>query len=194
MSGAFGSLGGGIYESGSGSIARCMFVRNEASAGDGVWCAGPTDISDCVFVRNTARGGAAVGGEHDAPVSIKGCTIVGNSGGSGVGGVSLGSGSSVESTIIAWNEGYSSGGTAMFSCNDIFGNTLGDQIFGEDAGNNLSFDPEFCAADPIANLYFMLQEDSPCAPGNPPDAPCGLIGAAPVGVARSVSRKEHGAR
>jgi parallel beta-helix repeat protein len=44
--------------------------------------------------------------------------------------------------------------------------------------DNFSQDPEFCGGE-AGNFY--LQSDSPCAPGNSPWPPVGLIGALPVG-------------
>jgi hypothetical protein len=63
-------------------------------------------------------------------------------------------------------------------CTDIFGNTGGDWVgcLEEWGGveENLSLDPLFCGWE---SGWVELRDDSPCAP----DAPCGLIGALPVG-------------
>jgi hypothetical protein len=69
------------------------------------------------------------------------------------------------------------------SCCDIFGNQS-DALCGTDGGGNFSFDPQFCAVDPVTTRLVTLQSDSPCAPGNHPDAfDCGLIGAGLVDCA-----------
>jgi len=83
------------------------------------------------------------------------------------------------------------------SCNDVFGNSIADYVNGTDptgTGGNISVDPEFCAVDPAGSGNFLLQSDSPCAPGNHPDgASCSLIGARPVGCGgTSVKRASWG--
>jgi len=63
--------------------------------------------------------------------------------------------------------------TPGFGCNDIWGNSGGDDWEGEDLGGNFSLDPLFCD---LAGNDFRLQPASPCWPG----ADCGLIGASDV--------------
>jgi hypothetical protein len=67
-------------------------------------------------------------------------------------------------------------------CTDIFGNTGGDWVgcLAQWGGveNNLSLDPLFCGWE---SGWVELRGDSPCAPA----APCGLIGALPVGCTLS---------
>jgi hypothetical protein len=92
-----------------------------------------------------------------------------------------------------------SGGVAGdVSCNDVFGNSIANYMQGTDptgTNGNISVDPQFCAVDPAASGNFVLQSDSPCAPGNHPDgASCGIIGACPVGCGEiSVKRASWGA-
>lgn len=79
-----------------------------------------------------------------------------------------------------------SGGVAgEVSCNNVFGNSIGNYVYGTDPtgmNGNISVDPQFCAVDPPGSGNFLLQSDSPCAPGNHPNGTsCGLIGAYPVG-------------
>ena len=84
-------------------------------------------------------------------------------------------------TIVAWNTGAASYGSATFGCTDLYGNSGGDAVNGTDGGGNFGADPQFCAVDPVTSLYVGIQSDSPCAPGNHPNgAACGLIGAGPV--------------
>jgi hypothetical protein len=72
--------------------------------------------------------------------------------------------------------------TTLIGCNDIYDVVqlyLGDCTDQTGLNGNFSGDPEFCGIDGSGNYY--LQSDSPCAPGNHPDAyECGLIGALPV--------------
>jgi hypothetical protein len=180
VAGTGSGSGGGIAAT-DGSITNCVFVGNRAVAlqgatGGGIACMGDVTISGSIFVRNSAHLGAAVAGGN-----VTGCTAVGNFGSSEGGVIALPTGD-VTASIVAWNAGLAISGGAHFSCNLVFGNTLGDEISGVDGGGNLRLDPQFCAVDPAASMSFALQSDSPCAPGNHPDgASCGLIGAAPVG-------------
>ena len=182
------------------SVIRCTFVANTASGafgsalGGGVFCfSGICQITDCVFIGNQATGaspgfGAAIASSGFAETAITGCTLVGNvaSGQDGIGGIAFLDAStmanSVSNTVIAFNEGAACFGSAMFSCGDSFGNSLGDALCGP-GERNFSADPEFCAEDPVASRNVTLQQDSPCLPVNhPPSASsCGVIGAQSVG-------------
>jgi parallel beta-helix repeat protein len=72
----------------------------------------------------------------------------------------------------------------VMTCNDVFGasvtrysGTCSDQT---GLNGNFSADPQFCGISGSGN--YLLQSDSPCAPGNHPDsASCGLVGAFDVG-------------
>lgn len=184
--GPFASAGGGVY--GSATIERCTFVNNlakcqiQGDARGGAVALSGGSTRDCVFVGNIARGsgvpgrGGAIAGVS-APITVTGCTLIGNSSG-----ISLPGGGQVSSTIVAWTQLVACDGTAIFTCNNSYGNALGDAICGRGGGGNFSVDPQFCATDPATSLNFTLQQDSPCAPGNHPQgASCGRIGAAPVG-------------
>ena len=86
--------------------------------------------------------------------------------------------------------------TLSVSCNDVWGN----QTFNYDltyvpdptgTNGNISLDPQFCGAAPDVSGNFFLQSDSPCAPGNHPDAvQCGLIGRYAVGCGPTTVEKK----
>jgi hypothetical protein len=103
--------------------------------------------------------------------------------------------------LVGNNYGINLGGGEVVgevSCNNVFGNSIANYIYGTDptgTNGNISVDPQFCAVDPPGSGNFLLQSDSPCAPGNHPDGyPCGLIGARPVGCgAISVKQTSWGA-
>jgi hypothetical protein len=194
--GPFGGVGGAINDAGGSQITGCKFVGNRAAAsvsgsalGAGVSVLeGSSVISDCVFVGNLVAGdafGAAVYGSTGSDVRVERCTIVGNVaqdlGGAirGVAGVVLTGSARVSNSIVAFNEGRGCTSNGTYSCNVLFGNTLGESICGVDGGGNIFADPQFCAVDPVASMNFLLQNDSPCAPTN--NGSCGLIGAFPVG-------------
>jgi len=107
----------------------------------------------------------------------------------------------IRNNLIVGNErgiDLSGGVVGEVSCNNVFGNSIANYLQGTDptgTNGNISVDPQFCAADPPGSGNFLLQSDSPCAPGNHPDAyPCGLIGARPVGCgAISVKQTSWGA-
>jgi hypothetical protein len=197
----WGAEGGGVALVG-GEMLRCTFVGNfvqgsyYAAKGGGAHCRGSCSITDCVFIRNRVTGqgpvhfwgGAGIAAEGTS-LEITGCTLVANSTldanpGSfpAVGGIAAAGPTLVTRCIIAANVGAGCNGPITFSCTNLYGNSLGDELCGIDGGGNFSADPEFCAADPAATLSVFLQSDSPCAPGNHPGGTsCGLVGAGPVG-------------
>jgi hypothetical protein len=72
--------------------------------------------------------------------------------------------------------------TMALGCTDLYGNGGGDALPAGviDNGGNFSADPMFCGS--VESYDYELHGDSPCAPGNHPDAAqCDLIGALPVG-------------
>jgi hypothetical protein len=74
--------------------------------------------------------------------------------------------------------------TPTIECNNIFDveDLLYAGLCSDQTGinGNISVDPEFCGVADSGN--YLLQSDSPCAPGNHPDAyDCGIIGAKEVG-------------
>jgi hypothetical protein len=78
------------------------------------------------------------------------------------------------------------GANISLQCNNVFNNEVNYAIlyYLDPTGQNgnISVDAQFCSIDPVAYNNYYLQSDSPCAPGNHPDAyPCGLIGCEPVG-------------
>jgi hypothetical protein len=78
------------------------------------------------------------------------------------------------------------GANISLQCNNVFNNEVNYAIlyYLDPTGQNgnISVDAQFCSIDPVAYDNYYLQSDSPCAPGNHPDAyPCGLIGCEPVG-------------
>ena len=98
--------------------------------------------------------------------------------------------------IISYNKvGFSGFCPAQFQCNDIFGNDSNWMPPPTGTNGNIAVDPQFCGVDPKVSGNYLLQSDSPCAPGNHPDAyPCGLIGASPVGCQEvSVEKSSWGA-
>jgi len=195
------SAGGGGASVDRGTITRCVFVGNRASAigFSGGYClgggleAGEVLVTDCVFIDNAANGGGvsgwggAIGSRRViAPLNVTRCTLVGNA--------AMGLGSQLDQVagvaaplaevtecIFAWNEGIAVSSAVRTNCTNFFGNGLGDMFRGVDMGGNLSADPQFCAVDPRTTRFVGLQSDSPCAPGQHPDAaPCARIGAADV--------------
>ena len=133
------------------------------SYGSGVWL---SESSSFIFDHNTIMAcGTAISLDGSWPWNtIRNNLIVGNNCG-----IDLGGGEVV----------------GEVSCNNVFGNSIANYRYGTDptgTNGNISVDPQFCAFDPPGSGNFLLQSDSPCAPGNHPDAyPCGLIGAYPVG-------------
>ncbi|RJR31978.1 MAG: hypothetical protein C4574_00425 [Candidatus Latescibacterota bacterium] len=107
----------------------------------------------------------------------------------------------IRNNLVVGNDygiNLSGGVVGEVSCNNVFGNSIANYLQGTDptgTNGNISVDPQFCAVDPPGSGNFFLQSDSPCAPGNHPDgAPCGLIGASPVGCRDvSVERTSWGA-
>jgi parallel beta helix pectate lyase-like protein len=176
----------------AGVVERCVFLGNEVYGGFGgarggaLGAGSGVEVRDCIFVANRVVGNPAVG----AAMRLRGatvtrCTILGNiaeGGGTPIAGIYFDEPITVTSSLFAWNQGAVCSGVGNWSCNDIFGNTLGDAVCGTDGGGNFSLDPELCAVDPAGSMNFTLQADSPCAAGQHPEGiPCGLVGAAPVG-------------
>lgn len=179
--GTLTTSGGGVEAAAEDSILGCTFVDNRA--GDGSALSFTSGIvRDCKFARNLA----GLAGDFTVSTlrgsgTVTGCTLVGNAGYDGMGTTLLVQGA-VTSTIVASNQAAGCGGHATYTCCDIQGNSLGDDLCGVDGGGNLHLDPQFCAVDAAQSLVFALQSDSPCAPGNHSGGgACGLIGAAPVG-------------
>ena len=73
--------------------------------------------------------------------------------------------------------------TPTFECNNLYNIQIpyaGDCTDQTGINGNISVDPQFCGIPDSGN--YLLQTDSPCAPGNHPDGyDCGQIGAKGVG-------------
>jgi hypothetical protein len=181
-----GSTGGGVFAWQSQlALMRCEVVDCEAGAGRGggihAQRAG-VSIETCVVARNrTVVVGEVTGLDLVTAIGhVTGCTIVDNFGwrdDDGALGIVDGSTIDVVGTLIANNRG-----TAMrcwesqitVRCCDMFGNSAGDALCGEDLGGNFSQDPLFCD---LEGGDYRLQEQSPCLPGHHPEGVnCGLIG------------------
>jgi predicted outer membrane repeat protein len=192
-----GYWGGGMYRSGpDAAVINCTFLGNIAEAdGGGMFTMSAsyidTQVSSCTFYENTAyRNGGGISCHTIWPV-INSCTFYGNSASSG-GGIYSGYSALpfIENTIIAFGlagGAIGCGGAsheAILTCCNIFGNAGGDWVgegcYGEIAdqygvNGNFSACPSFCNAE---GGDFTLCDESPCLPGNHPDAyDCGLIGA-----------------
>lgn len=170
-------------------IRRNSFSGNHSSTGGGAVAfafGGEAQFLDNVVFGNSADGnGGGIRIEGAAP-TIASTTVVDNVAGQGSG-IFITSGATPQFSrvIVAFNRG--SGGvycedmlsTPTFGCMNVFGNE-GEQYGGQCAdptgeNGNISVDPLFCA--PGEDDYGLC-DDSPCAPGNHPDAwDCGLIGA-----------------
>jgi hypothetical protein len=77
--------------------------------------------------------------------------------------------------------------TPTIECNNLYDIQIpyaGDCTDQTGINGNISIDPQFCGAPDSGN--YLLQADSPCAPGNHPDGyNCGQIGAKGVGCANT---------
>ena len=174
-----GSVGGGIYNSGSVSIVDCLISGNHATLGGGISCCGSWIsplIYNCEITHNTASMGGALYYREDFSfgnsMDVTGCTIYGNTAGND-GGVAYVNGVSysysnpvlvMNSCIIRENSepyfDFSHGGSAELSYTDI---EDGWQGLG-----NIDADPLFI--DPL-NGDFRLQPDSPCIDTGDPELP-----------------------
>jgi len=178
-------------------IERCRIERNHAETDDGALRLelGSPEIRDCTISDNRTDAGFAITIHCDNPdqgkllrtiitgntgstpsrigclslnsALIDHCTIAGNDGYLAVGHLA----GKISNTIIAFNEGEAirCGASLQVECSDIFGNSLANDICGQDLGGNFSLDPIFC--DDLS-----ISTTSPCAPSHAP-AGCGLVGA-----------------
>jgi hypothetical protein len=180
--------GGGVWASHAEmvSLLECTIARNVANWGIGggiIAVAYKAEIKDCLVVDNIA---AVWGGGQGIVMGtveglISGCTIAHQrrwNADDPTLWITSGT-NRIERTIIAFNEGVAlyceSDASIRMTCCDVFGNTVSDELCGEDGGGNFSADPLFCGAD---NGDYRLFMGSPCLPGNHPDGvDCGLIGA-----------------
>lgn len=187
---AAGDLGGGAYvESPSAGVLfeDCVIDANMAWGGSaGVGLSGGT-LSRCVIAANVAEHGTG-GISIFAPGTITRCTIAFNTGTLGASGLEL-HGASVDHTIVARNfnaPGVSSAPAGPdFSCNDVWGNHLGDYNGTNPTGanGNISENPLFCNAG--LGDYGLGIGSACSAVLNP----CGLVGALGVSCAATETRR-----
>jgi hypothetical protein len=181
-------LGGGIgIYFGSPVIRDCEVSRNQGRAACGIGAGGTSNpvIERVLIADNNPLGDLEVGSAVGVGSGrIENCTIVGNTAATGV---SLSSNAVMTRSIVAFNSSQwavACSGNARIGCCDLFGNEGGDELCGEDLGNNFSLDPMLCED-------FRLAESSPCAPGQSPGG-CDLIGALPVGCADAIEASTWG--
>ncbi|MCA9728478.1 MAG: right-handed parallel beta-helix repeat-containing protein, partial [Candidatus Eisenbacteria bacterium] len=184
--------GGGVWILGGATpiIDRCIFRFNEARTnGPGLYCdhlSAPT-VRSSTFYENTTPGkGGAIVANEAFPI-VSNCTMVDNH--------VLHAGGALwtlndalpvfENCLIAFNSGPGSvvcdNGSMVLTCCDIFGNGGGDWVgciadqYGIDG--NISADPLLCDRH---SRDYSLAPSSPCAPFQPPNGECDLIGAWPA--------------
>ncbi|MFH1311609.1 MAG: hypothetical protein ABIJ00_00105 [Candidatus Eisenbacteria bacterium] len=190
----------------SPTLIDCNFRNQEAFGGGGaIWCgAGSIDclltIRGCSFCENNGgmSGGAihCVGADGRCDLYLENCTIAQNEAWLNGSGVSLAgnSSSSLENTIIAFNLGpeglyCEEQNVPALICCDIYANEGGDWVGGiadqYGLGGNFSADPLFCGASGYLYCNLVVEDCSPCLPGNHPDGyDCGdIIGAYGAGCA-----------
>ncbi len=171
------------------TILRCVISGNVALYGDagGIYCASPAfTIRDCLIARNAAWEFADGNGIqiYEGAGTIEGCTLGRNMSDNPGGCISvMGADVSIARTIVAFNQSRAffctPGSHVGIECCDVYGNTEGDALCGEDVGGNFSADPLFCS---WAQGDYTLDFHSPCLPGNHPNGvECGLIGALGLG-------------
>ncbi len=191
-SGASLTDGGGLYATGSAvSIQQSRYEGNRATfSGSGISIAQATTLSvGGSFVVGNNGGFVGTGVSLDtlpAGAQFIGNTVANNRGASvGANGLYLsGSGSlDVTNNIFAFNGGggttfadgvHCTGATAVFSCNDAFGNDAGNYGGCPDptgASGNISADPQFCD---LAGGDFSISSASVAASGQ---TGCGRMGA-----------------
>lgn len=145
----------------------------------------------CTFYDNRADYGGALAAFPDSPATLVHCTITENQADSGGGIFSWDAGSTVESSIIAFQDGTgitdvadSGAETLEISCSNIHGNSSGDLVGLADdliwSNGNLSVDPLFCGLDEFGGIRFNLDTDSPCVTET---TECGTMGAWEAGCA-----------
>jgi predicted outer membrane repeat protein len=180
---------GGAITVGDGCFVEdCYFQSNRAQAGGAInLLTGSNHVTRATFVANQAEYGGACTGFYGGQGTMANCTFYGNAASSG-GSVfyAEGSGDSqMNNCIAAFNLGvapflYGSSYRLHCACTDVFGNAGGGWFDWMDPGNagNISLDPSFCD---VQSGDFHLLDNSPCAPFNPQNPTCDLIGAWPVG-------------
>jgi predicted outer membrane repeat protein len=179
--------GGAIYWINSSTpplIRGCVFVRNTSAGSGGAIQAAHNGviIENSVFARNVAatEGGALY--TRDAwACRLTGCTLADNSAPSGSAVYALATPDvRLERCIVArGGEGapyaVASASVITVSCTDTHGNAVSDAFPSGvvDSGGNFSLEPQFCGQP--GSLNFMLNQASPCLPGQHPAGSCGLL-------------------
>lgn len=187
---------GGAITVGDGCIVEdCCFESNRAERGGAInLLTGSNTVTRGTFVANQAEYGGACTGFYGGQGTFASCTFYGNTASSG-GSVFYGEGSGnsrMDNCIVAFNLGvapilHGSSYRLRFACTDIFGNLGGDWLPGMGLGveGNICLDPSFCD---VQSVDFHLLENSPCAPFNPQNPTCDLVGAWPVGCTVTPTR------
>lgn len=170
------------------TISACSFVNN----GPAVlyeWC-------DSIDMHDNVLSGNQIGMYfYEADSNIETCnnTLLANASGISINGVTN---CSIWNSIISGSSYgvYGFGTNLSIGCNDLFNNGENYAILDfpdpTGLGGNISVDPQFCSIDPVAYNNYLLQSDSPCAPGNHPQGKdCGLIGCKPVGCGTTATER-----
>ena len=189
-------------------VTDCLFSGNSAVDYGGAlfleWHLNPDSdfkVCNCTFVGNSSYYGSVIAewfyepplnsslGEGEG-THFRNCTLVYNSGPC----LAFGTLMKAEQTIIAYNGWVTPflNSRPWLACVNVYGNEGGDWIghISDQYGirGNFSGCPSFCSV-PAGDLH--LCDESPCLPGNHPDAyDCGLIGAWDMGCFCGVSRTE----
>lgn len=174
--------GAGIYAYESQPIITGNRFRSNQCEGNGGGGAIALEFCNAVVERNFIHdNGALTGGgmlcRFDSS-EVSSNTVTGNDALAGAGLLCRFSAPLFQQNILSHNLNTGQGvATRMciprFGCNDIWGNSGGDDWEGENLGGNFSADPLFCD---LGGEDFRLQPGSPCWPGSE----CGLIGASDV--------------
>ncbi len=183
-------------------IANNTFFRNVADI-----CAGgvyvdfnerSVRILNNLFVENTSVYGSTLGIAICVGTVIQGNTIVGSKGGAAIrlfasheflvtgNIVAFGASSGIEWAV---NEHPSDNSSGTQTCNDVFGNPLGNYVGMDPDPTNISVDPLFCG---LPGRNFLLRADSPCLASN---NSCNVdIGALPQGCGNTPVKEATGGR
>lgn len=179
--------GGAVYFVNSSTpptFRGCRFLRNTSAGSGGAFQAvhNGVIIENTVFAQNVAatEGGALY--TRDAwACRLTGCTIAENTAASGSAVYALATPDvRLERCIVARGQGdapyaFASGSVITVACSDTHGNAVSNAFPAGvvDGGGNFSLDPQFCGQP--GSLNFMLNQGSPCLPGQHPAGACGLL-------------------
>ncbi len=190
--------GGGAYFSGTSVQADSLTCTgNVATIGGGLHIqdGAIADITHSLLAGNTADYfGGGINYQNNTAGTFANNTVADNVGTNlGGGGMYItGTSPNMDHNIVAANTGgtnFANGiaagaAPAIFSCNDVFGNSGADYSgFADPTGSdgNIAVDPAFC--DALGGDY-RIGSSSPCAAANNPG--CGLIGALDICAASPV--------